>query len=62
MNGLPEGVDKDTYFKMAVLQRLEGIENKINPVYNINIKIDDISDEIMKKIASLLGCDIKVTR
>jgi len=58
-NGLPEGVSMDDYFKMALLQRLESIERKLNTpqTININCAIDGVSkgtfDEIVKTIKEL---------
>lgn len=56
VNGLPEGVSMDDYFGMALLQRLDNIERKLNTPQNINIScaIDGISEETLNKIVKAI--------
>jgi len=56
LNGLPEGVSMDDYFGMALLQRLDNIERKLNTPQTINIKctIDGISEETIDMIVKAI--------
>jgi len=62
-NGLPNGISMDDYFKMALLQKLDNIEKKLNTPQNItvNVALDNISNEVLAKLASLVyGENVKI--
>ena len=56
VNGLPENISMDDYFKMALIQKLDNIEKKLNAPQNIimNVSLGDISDDAFSKLAYLL--------
>lgn len=62
-SGLPIDITMDDYFKMALLQKLDDIGNKLSKNQNItlNVELDDVSNETLQKITSLLyGKDVVV--
>jgi len=56
LNGLPEGISMDDHFKMALLQRLDSIEKKLNNLQSIavNVTLDNISNDVLVKLTSLI--------
>ena len=63
LNGLPEGLSMDDYFKMALLQKFDSIEKKLDNLQNVsvNVTLDNISNEFLMKLASLLyGESVKI--
>jgi hypothetical protein len=59
INGLPDGITKDDYFKMALLKVLGEIRDEIRKDSYVNIKspsinIDACVDEAVKKLVSTL--------
>jgi len=63
LNGLPEGISMNDYFNMALLQRLDSIEKNIKGLQNVsvNITLDNISNELLVKLASLIcGESVKI--
>jgi len=63
LNGLPVGISMDDYFKMALLQKLDNIEKKLNALQNVtvNVTLDNISDEVIVKLVSLVyGEKVKI--
>jgi len=63
LNGLPEGISMDDYFKMALLQKFDSIEKKLDNLQNVsvNVTLDNISNEFLMKLASLLyGENVKI--
>ena len=63
LNGLPVGISMDDYFKMALLQKLDNIEKKLDNLQNVsvNVTLDNISNEFLVKLASLIyGENVKI--
>ena len=57
-NGLPEDISMDDYFKMALLERLGGIERKLSSLGEVEISQPvtiDLSKETIMNIISILG-------
>jgi len=53
----------DDYFKMALLQKFDSIEKKLDNLQNVsvNVTLDNISNEFLMKLASLLyGENVKI--
>jgi len=60
IDGLPEGINMDDYFNMALLQKLDAIEKRLNAPQNVNITLDNISNELLEKLASLVYGNVKI--